>query len=59
MITKFDFRQQQGFWETLYSSSALGDAIEWITGQFNPEDIFDEKQLEEWALDNGFVKEPK
>jgi hypothetical protein len=57
MIGKLDHRQTQAFWDVLYSSTALSEAVEWITDQFGPEDIYDEKHLADWALDNGFVKE--
>ena len=35
----------------------LGDEIRSIVSQFDPEDFFDEKALEEWARNNDFVKE--
>lgn len=42
---------------TTVSKSALEFAIEWIAKEFEPEDIFTEKQLESWAESNGYVKE--
>ena len=33
------------------------DLIEYVQSNHNPDDIFEQKQLEEWALENGFVKE--
>lgn len=42
---------------TTVSKTALEFAIEWIAKEFEPEDIFTEKQLESWAESNGYVKE--
>jgi len=30
--------------------------LEWVAGNFDPEDVFDEDQLSSWAEDNGFEK---
>ena len=56
MLKKLEPKQNQGFWEALYSSSALSEAITWITQMFAPEDIYESKVLEEWARDNDFIK---
>jgi len=40
------------------SIDITGDTIlDWIAGQFSPEEVFDESDLENWASQNGFVKE--
>ena len=31
--------------------------LDWVTDNFDPEDVFENDQLEDWALDNGFVRE--
>ena len=31
--------------------------VEWVQKHLNPDDVFDENQLAEWAEENGFVKE--
>lgn len=43
--------------ETTMSDSSLQEAMDWIGTEFNPEDIFSEKQLAEWAESNGYTKE--
>jgi len=48
-------QQQQEFIEAI--SPSLDEAIEWIKHNLNPEDVFDEGDLEEWATDNGFFTE--
>lgn len=35
----------------------LSKSIEWISQNLGPEAVFEKDQLEEWAKDNGFVKE--
>lgn len=42
---------------TTVSKTALEYAIDWIAKEFEPEDIFTEKQLELWAESNGYVKQ--
>jgi hypothetical protein len=37
----------------------LDTAINWITRNLSPDEVFDEKQLDDWADDNGYVKEKK
>jgi hypothetical protein len=39
------------------SGLALESAIDFISSEFEPEDIFTEKQLTDWAERNGFIKE--
>lgn len=43
--------------EVKMSSSALDNAIDWISSNMNPDEVFDEKSLKEWAESNGYVKE--
>lgn len=39
------------------SSSALDTAISFIGSNFNPQDVFSDKDLENWAENNGYIKE--
>jgi len=39
------------------SNSALDNAISWIQDNLEPDDVFSEKKLQEWAEENGY--EPK
>ena len=34
----------------------LDDFIDWIAKHLDPEDVFTEERLSEWAVDNGYVK---
>lgn len=43
--------------EVKISYTALDSAIDWISSEFDPDDIFDTKKLEAWAEENGYTKE--
>ena len=44
--------------EIVLCSSCLGDyALYGVRTEYDPEDVFDKSQLEEWARDNGFTDE--
>ncbi len=50
-------RDNNAFAERLLVSWPLDEAIDYIKGNLNPQDVFDERDLREWALENGFVEE--
>ena len=43
--------------DLLDPESLLESAIKWISDNLEPEDVFSEKKLSEWAGDSGYVKE--
>lgn len=43
--------------EITIKDSALQTAIDWIGGTLDPDDVFNNKSLESWAVNNGFIKE--
>lgn len=43
--------------EATLSNDALQEAIDFISSEFDPDDIFSYKQLSEWAESNGYTKE--
>lgn len=43
--------------EVKMSNGALDNAIEWISKNLNPDDVFSDKELSAWAEANGYVKE--
>lgn len=53
----FDSRKEKDFIESVVCSSLLEEAVEWIQYYLSPEEVFDKSDLEEWAENNGFVKE--
>jgi hypothetical protein len=42
--------------EIRISTAALDSAIHWISRNLDPDDVFDLKQLEDWAESNGYEK---
>ena len=51
-------KDNEKFTESVFSGfSMLENAIEWIRDNMKPDQVFDDKDLEGWAEDNGFVKE--
>ena len=46
------------FTESVFDvSSALDNAIDWISDNLNPEDVFPVSDLETWAEENNYIKE--
>ena len=41
----------------LDQDDVLNDAIDWISVNFKPDAIFLQCELEQWAKDNGYIKE--
>lgn len=51
-----DVQQNQDFSTVLLVQWPLDDAIEWICDNMKPEDVFAERDLIDWAEENGYVK---
>ena len=43
--------------EVKMSTTSLDSAIEWMQSQLDPDDVFTEKQLSNWAESNGYTKD--
>ena len=50
-----NYTQDADFIKHVISNSLLEDAISWIAKNMNPADVFSQKQLDEWAEDEGYV----
>ena len=50
-------KQDQDFQEAFAKDDMLDIAIEWISANLSPDEVFNTKQLETWATENGFVKD--
>lgn len=48
--------QDQGFLNDVIGTSILESAIDWIQRNLNPQDVFSERYLQEWAEDNDYIK---
>ena len=51
------YRDNKAFAESLNQDNLLDDAIDYITANLDPDDVFEESTLSEWAEANGYVKE--
>lgn len=45
------------FRDMLISDDALENSIDWIKLNLAPDEVFDDCALDEWAENNGYVKE--
>ena len=50
-------KQDRNFLDEVVGSELLAKAIEWIAQNMEPEDVFSERQLKEWAENAGLVEE--
>lgn len=51
-------KEMEGQIDTItISKTALDVAIEFISSEFDPDDIFSTVKLESWAENNGYIKE--
>ena len=48
--------QDRAFIDHVIGSTALESAIEWISSNLSPDEVFKESDLEEWAESNGWTK---
>ena len=48
--------EDQDFLKAMVSETLLEQAAEYIADNFEPEDIYSEQKLRDWAIDNGFVE---
>lgn len=47
--------QDRAFATDLLGDSLLEEALAWIAKEFEPEDVFEVSELEEWARNNNFI----
>jgi hypothetical protein len=53
------YKQESSFRDEIASEiprSILETAIEWIKKNMEPDDVFDKRELEDWARSNGFTE---
>jgi hypothetical protein len=57
MVIKFfsSDREEIAFIEQVFGTSLLEKAIEWIQNNLEPDDIFVEEELHEWATENDYI----
>lgn len=52
------YTDNKKFADAILPQYLLDEAIQWIQSNMEPEDVFSNKQLEQWAIDSGYVSEP-
>jgi hypothetical protein len=50
-------KQRHEFEQEMYGDDPLEKALDWIRANLRLEDVFEVRELVEWAEDNGFVRE--
>ena len=51
------YEQDSKFINDIVGVNILEEVVEWIKSNMNPEDVFDEKALKHWAIENVKVDE--
>lgn len=50
-------KDNEKFRDSLFiGKSLLDDALDWIRENMQPDEVFGDNELSEWAEENGFVK---
>jgi len=50
-------QQNNNFIQALLPQYPLDEAIDWIQNNLDPDDVFTEQQLRDWAEASGFVED--
>lgn len=53
------FKQDADFLNEVIGTGILESAIEWISKNMNPDDVFSEIDLCDWAEDNNYIHKDK
>ncbi len=56
MAKKFTSYTNSAFIGAIIGSDLLDKVVEYIRDNLRPEDVFDDDELSEWAVDSGYVK---
>jgi len=51
-------KQDRDFIEELIGLAALENAIDWVNKNLEPDDVFSDTRLRQWAVDNDMVDAP-
>jgi len=49
-------KEDSDFISEVISQTLLEESMQWIGDNLNPEEVFSERKLAEWATENGFVE---
>jgi hypothetical protein len=48
---------QDRAFESMQTVLSLDEAVDWIGSNLVPKDVFAEAELQDWATDNGYIKD--
>lgn len=51
------YDEYKGFLLNIFPPELLDTVTDWIQNSLTPDEVYRKEDLEEWALDNGFIKE--
>lgn len=51
------YLENKAFVDSIFPQYPLDEAIDWIQNNLEPEDVFSDEKLKEWAENSGFVKD--
>lgn len=55
-MSRFTRRTEDDFTMSVFGGIFLDTVVGWVADNLDPENVFTEKQLEEWAEYNGFTR---
>ena len=55
-MSRFTRQKEDDFTMSVFGGVFLDTVVGWVADKLDPEDVFTEKQLEEWAEYNGFTR---
>ena len=55
-MSRFTRRTEDDFTMSVFGGIFLDTVVGWVADNLDPEDVFSESQLEEWAEDNGYTR---
>lgn len=51
------YSQEKSFMDSLNLHSLASDAVDWVADNLEPDEVYDDNALQEWAENNGYIKE--
>ena len=55
-MSRFTRQTEYDFTMSVFGGIFLDTVVGWVADNLDPEDVFSESQLENWALENGFTR---
>ena len=55
-MSRFTLQTEDDFTMSVFGGIFLDTVVGWVADNLDPENVFSESQLENWALENGFTR---